>query len=185
MQTNPRKIHIVGGPGSGKTTLARQIARRSNIRCYDLDEMGYEGGSGSERPLEIRLADVSRIAAQESWITEGAFLGWTRELFGKAEVVVWLDLPWRVARWRIFTRHLKAELRRNNRHPGWRKLYNFMKWCARYYSNTAPLNKIVVKDGEANRVTTVYFLKEYKTKVIHCKRSSQVHHFLNSLKENL
>lgn len=184
MQTNPHKIHIIGGPGSGKTTLARQISRRLNIRCYDLDEIAYEGGSGPQRSLETRLADISRIAAQESWITEGVFLGWTRELFEKAEVIVWLNLPWRVARWRIFSRHLKAELRRNNRHPGWRNLYNFTKWCASYYSDTAPLNKIIVNDGEENQVTTAYFLRGYWNKVIPCKHPSQVNDFLNSFKKN-
>jgi adenylate kinase family enzyme len=181
MQTSSCKIHIVGGPGSGKTTLARQIARRLNIRCYDLDEIGYEGGAGPRRSLETRLTDLSRIAAQESWITEGVFLGWTGELFKKAEVIVWLDLPWRIARWRIFTRHLMAELRRKNRHPGWRKLYNFTKWCSKYYSGSAPLNKVIVGDIEQNRVTTASYLSEYKDKVVHCKRPSQVKDILNSL----
>tara|TARA_Y100000031_G_scaffold142919_1_gene172898 strand:+ start:193 stop:390 length:198 start_codon:yes stop_codon:yes gene_type:complete len=29
--------------------------------------------------------------------------------------------------WRVFWRHVKAEFRRDNRHPGWRKLFRFMR----------------------------------------------------------
>ena len=34
------KIHIMGGPGSGKTTLGKEIASRFALPCYDLDTIG-------------------------------------------------------------------------------------------------------------------------------------------------
>ena len=33
-----------------------------------------------------------------------------RELLEAADIIVFLDLPWRVAYWRIITRHLRASL---------------------------------------------------------------------------
>lgn len=53
------RIHIIGGPGSGKTTLARRIASRLKIPFYEMDVIGWEGGFASERPLEVRLRDIS------------------------------------------------------------------------------------------------------------------------------
>ena len=77
MQDRTNRAHIVRGPGSGKTTIALGMGRRLDVPTYDLDEIGYEGGAGDQRPLSARLADVSAIAAQAGWVTEGVFLGWT------------------------------------------------------------------------------------------------------------
>ena len=49
------RIHIVGGPGSGKTTLAQRFSTYLNLPFYELDVIGWEGGYGLERSLEARL----------------------------------------------------------------------------------------------------------------------------------
>ena len=184
MKEPPKRIHIIGGSGSGKTTLAGLVASHINAPCYHLDEIGYENGAGAQRPLAVRLTEVKQIANQDSWVTEGIFLGWTEELLQKAEIIVWLDLPWRIVRWRIVTRHLKAELKRNNRHPGWRNLYHFLQICSNYYKNVAPFGETkVVGDLPENRATTVYYLSEYYGKLVHCTSPSQVKDFFNRLKE--
>jgi adenylate kinase family enzyme len=54
MSLDVRRIHIIGGPGSGKTTLAGYLAQAIGASCYDLDVVGYEGGSGARRPLDVR-----------------------------------------------------------------------------------------------------------------------------------
>ncbi|HEY1015287.1 MAG TPA: hypothetical protein VGE07_21455, partial [Herpetosiphonaceae bacterium] len=89
----PRKIHIVGGGGSGKTTLARRLAAATQAPLYELDAIGYEGGAGAKRPLAAKLADIARISAEPAWVTEGIFLWWTDELLAAAELIIWLDLP--------------------------------------------------------------------------------------------
>ncbi len=52
------RIYIVGGPGSGKTTLARRLADELVLPFYEMDVIGWENGSGAQRPLEVRLADM-------------------------------------------------------------------------------------------------------------------------------
>jgi adenylate kinase family enzyme len=72
--TTLARFHIIGGPGSGKTTLARRIAVITGAPLYELDSVGYENGAGTRRPLEDKLVDVHAIAEQPAWITEGIFL---------------------------------------------------------------------------------------------------------------
>ena len=42
------KIHIVGGPGSGKSFLAKKLSRELGIPHYDLDDIQWvnEGATG-------------------------------------------------------------------------------------------------------------------------------------------
>ena len=178
-----RRIHIIGGPGSGKTTLARQAAARLGAPCYELDVVGYEGGAGAERPLEVRLADVRQIAMQPAWVTEGIFLGWTDELFKAADRIVWLDLPWRLVGWRIFLRHVKAELRGNNRHSGWLKLYRFMQWSRRYYIHPEGSQFVLPgSDIEENRALTENYLAAFRDKLVRCGSPVEVKTYLERLK---
>ncbi|HEY7294114.1 MAG TPA: AAA family ATPase [Dehalococcoidia bacterium] len=109
----PRRIHLLGGPGSGKTTLAQQLARALGIPVYELDEVAFVDfkttfGLARRRPLAERLATVEEIACQPAWISEGIAVGWTDPLLAAADLVVWLDVPWHLALRRIVHRYLHA-----------------------------------------------------------------------------
>lgn len=118
----PRRVHVVGGPGSGKSTLARRLGASLGVPVHGLDAVAYEGGAGRKRALAQRRADAARIAAEPGWVAEGAFLWWTDDIVRAADVVVWLDVPWRVAVWRIVRRHAHADLAGRNPHRGYGKL---------------------------------------------------------------
>lgn len=72
MIDSPKRIHIIGCGGSGKTTLARQLADVLKAPCYELDHIGYDGQA--KRSLEERLSAVGQIAMQPQWVSEGGFL---------------------------------------------------------------------------------------------------------------
>jgi len=169
-----QRVHIVGGAGSGKTTLARLLGERLGVPVYDLDAIGYAGGSGTKRPLQTKLDDVQRIATQPGWVTEGVFLWWSEELLRHADAIVWLDLPFRVTAWRICLRHVKAELVRNNQHPGWRKLGRFLWSVWRYHASNSIQPQALDDDAMVTREATAIALQPFGMKVLMCRRRAEV-----------
>ncbi|HLQ30658.1 MAG TPA: hypothetical protein VK140_15605 [Ktedonobacteraceae bacterium] len=100
------KIHIVGGPGSGKTTLAQDLSSRFHVPHYDLDKVNWE------------KENVIAIAEQPAWVTEGIYLIWTEPMLYHADCIVLLEISWPVAAWRILHRHISKSLRGTNPYHG-------------------------------------------------------------------
>jgi hypothetical protein len=83
-----------------------------------------------------REARIQDLAAGDAWVIEGNFPGWIDEFAARADQVVWLDVPFRVAAWRIAKGHVLADLRGHNPHPGYGNLWRFLRSQRRYYSQT-------------------------------------------------
>jgi shikimate kinase len=160
------RIFIIGGAGSGKTTLGRRISQHFDIPFYEMDLVGWENGSGPERSHETRLHDVHEIAIQPGWVAEGWHRPWTSELLQAADQIVWLDLPWSIARQRIIIRHLRASLAGTNKHRGMLKLYRFLRDVKLFYTSKQP--------GQNTRLEAAKDLQPYISKIIHCQRPTNV-----------
>ena len=175
----PGRIHIIGGAGSGKTTLAQTLAGRTGAPIYDLDRVGYADGAGARRPLVAKLAEIAAIAEQPAWITEGIYLGWVDDLMRAADTIIWLDLPWHTTAWRIVRRHLLASWRGTNRHPGLGLLWRFVRGQRRYHTNCRPPPAALDDDGATTRQRTEQALAPYRDKLIHCRSPRDVRRILS------
>ena len=111
------RLHIIGGGGSGKTTLARRLAALHDVPHVELD-----------------VADtVAPPDTDGGWVTEGIFIFGVEPLLAAADTILWLDLPWRVAARRIVWRHLYLSAAGRNPHRGLRLLLSFLRGQRRYY----------------------------------------------------
>ena len=171
MPQNHRRIHITGGPGSGKSTLAKRLSAALNIPWYDLDRMALDlEAKGVRPPFEALAAELPGLVQNETWISDGAYMAWAQPLFDSADLVIWMDIPWHIASLRIVIRHLKAEIARNNRFPGWRRLYRFWRWSNRYYNNgNSPGFYYGVPN---NRDDAVQWLEAYRSKLDICRTNA-------------
>jgi adenylate kinase family enzyme len=170
---NDQKIHIIGGAGSGKTTLANWIAEHMDYENYDLDQIGWN--QNGKVPLQKRMEKIEQILVQPNWVTEGIFLWWTEDLFKQADLIVWLDIPYPVAAWRIVRRHIRASLNGNNPHSGIRNLISFVLGVRQqYYQMEAIIPKGKDDDFAVTRIAIMKELERYSEKVNHCRNSGDI-----------
>jgi adenylate kinase family enzyme len=81
---------LVGGvSGSGNTTCARDLARRSGLPFHVMDALYHGPGWTRLAPFET---DVAAICASDSWVFDSHGYKDVRDLvWSRADTVVWLD----------------------------------------------------------------------------------------------
>jgi len=106
----PRRVAVAGVSGVGKTTLARRISRALGIPHTEIDAL-FHGADWTPRP-EF-LADVRAFTEREAWVTEWQYSDARPILTARADLFVWLDLPFAtVTLPRVVSRTLRRRLRR-------------------------------------------------------------------------
>lgn len=189
---NFKRIHIIGGPGSGKTTLARVIGAYLGAEIYELDQIAFTGQDFIERPYPDRVADIYRIASRPVWITEGLFVLWTEELLAQADIIVWLDnVSWQKGMLRIARRFVQSAIHEAKKRQGLQRFARFQDYARHvkqfiqvvfssraYYAGDASQSTGRIE----SRVSTATFLTSYKDKVVHCYSDAAVGAFIDYIR---
>jgi adenylate kinase family enzyme len=92
------KIHLLGAPGSGVTTLGKALAKKLGVPHFDTDD--YHWFTDDALPFRRRRNPDHRrqlltkdFAAHESWVLSGAMCGWGDVFIPVFDIVVWLWAP--------------------------------------------------------------------------------------------
>lgn len=99
-----KRVMIVGGPGSGKSTAARLIGEKLNVPVIHMDRDVYWLPNWQERPNDERVALVKDFAAGDAWVFEGNFSSTYDVRLARAELLIWLDVPIALRIWRVVRR---------------------------------------------------------------------------------
>lgn len=99
------RLWIVGAPGSGKTVLARALAERFGLPALHLDDYFWEPG-WRVAPAERFEDRVREAIASERWIVDGQYTRAAPLLRDRADILLWLDLPFPLTYWRVWRRTL-------------------------------------------------------------------------------
>jgi energy-coupling factor transporter ATP-binding protein EcfA2 len=97
------RILILGRTGSGKTTLALELAAALDVPHVELDSL-YFGPGFSTAPLAVLRERTTAAIAGERWVTDGNKSAVRDLVWPRADTVVWLDYPLAVSLWRLAKR---------------------------------------------------------------------------------
>jgi len=104
---NCRRVHILGGSGSGKSHVARKLADAYGIEVLDLDTIFWDNASGEYNRRaddETRDRALKEFINRDAWIVEGVYHTWLTPSFRAADVIIILATPVWLRQWRIVRR---------------------------------------------------------------------------------
>ena len=174
MENSPKRIYIIGPSGSGKTTLGKLFCEKLNIPHTSLDDIAYP--DQIERPMDERLKHVAKLADQDKWLTEGIYVDWTKKLLERADLIIWLDLPYFTTLLRVVKRFFVHKIRGDEKY-GIKNTLKFI-WNLRKYYFPKPGFEMGHSDKTTTRIQTQRVLSEYGDKVERIRTSEELRKFL-------
>ncbi|GAB6109826.1 P-loop NTPase family protein [Fusibacter bizertensis] len=106
------KIYIIGNVGSGKTTLAKKLSRKLDIKNYEVDNIVHRNTKLGriKQSEEDQILEFKRINETNSWIIEGTFRPSCKYLLETADLIIFLDVSMKIRKYRIVKRFIKQQL---------------------------------------------------------------------------
>ncbi len=98
----PKKIAVIGLPGSGKSTFAMQLGKLLGISVEHLDRYQFIGNKKRDKAEFLAIQDD--ILAREFWIIEGCSFSTLEKRFEKSDCVIYLRFSKLLCIWRILKR---------------------------------------------------------------------------------
>lgn len=107
----PRRVVVVGTTGSGKTTLAKELAAALGLRHIELDAL-YHGPNWTPAEPDVFRERIAVATAGDGWVTDGNYRTYTNDItWERADTLVWLDYPIAIVLSRLFRRVMRRGLR--------------------------------------------------------------------------
>jgi adenylate kinase family enzyme len=133
-----RRIHIMGAPGSGTTTLGRHLSMATVLPHHDTDDFFWLPSNPpfrQTRPREERLALMRTLFLErEGWILSGSLEGWGDEFISSLDYVIFISLEKEIRMKRLRAREERHYGAAAVAPGGWRyeETQSFLDWAAHY-----------------------------------------------------
>jgi adenylate kinase family enzyme len=108
-----KRILLLGCPGSGKTTLGKQLSPILNIQLFQLDDY-YWKEDGTCHEEDEWFETLCSFVMRESWIIEGNYLSAFEMRIKRADSVIVLAPTMRVCLWRVLKRGVTSLFSRDS-----------------------------------------------------------------------
>lgn len=122
MPASFRRVAVVGAVGCGKTTLAKEIARRIGAPHIELDALKYRQGWVEETDETFRSKVVTYVGT-DRWVIDGNYADVQDLTWLRAQLLVWIDFRLPVVLWRLLRRTFRRLWRREELFNGNREQF--------------------------------------------------------------
>lgn len=132
-----RRIMIIGGPGSGKSHLARGLGDLTGLPVVHIDTLYWQPG-WIMRPRDEIGRLTNAVAKGDSWIFEGNHSETMEFRAARAQMLIFLDMATPRRLWRVVRRTVAHYGRaRPDMAEGCGERFDldFLKWAANYRKN--------------------------------------------------
>lgn len=119
------RICIIGGSGTGKTTLSNNLEKILNLPLYHIDSIHHIPNWGVRDKTE-REQIILDIIKKKKWIIDGTYTSTLRERLKRADLVIFLDYSLFSRLKGIFGRYFKNHGKEKEEIPGCRERISFV-----------------------------------------------------------
>jgi len=102
-----KKIAIIGNPGAGKSTLARQLSVLSGIPVFHLDAIFWKPGWQSISREELIRKTTQILEEQNSWIIDGNYGATMNVRLQQADTIIFLHYKTTTCLYSIIKRRIQ------------------------------------------------------------------------------
>lgn len=130
------RVCIIGGSGTGKTTLANNLGKQLNLPVYHIDGINYLQ-NWEERDRTERDNIILQKANEEKWIIDGNYFSTLRQRIEKSDYIIYLDYPSTVQLKGVLRRFIKLHGKEKQEIPGCKEKmsWEFFWWVANWRKN--------------------------------------------------
>ena len=127
------RIPIIGGPGTGKTTLSNILSLKYNLPVTHLDGINHLK-DWKVREKSKRDKIILDIIEKEKWIIDGTYRDTLKKRLKNSDLIIWLDYSSIAQIKGIIKRYLKNARKERTEIPGCieRLNFEFIKYVIRY-----------------------------------------------------
>ena len=154
---------MVGTTGSGKTTLASQLAETLAYPHVELDALHWEA-DWTPATIDVFRQRTVEALSRDAWVVDGNYSKVRDIVWTRAEMVVWLDYPLPTIMGRLILRtfrriFIREELWSGNRERLWTQLFtrdSLFLWALRSYKRRRREYPELLRRPEHAHITAVH-----------------------------
>lgn len=147
------RISIVGGSGTGKSTLCDILSKELNLPAIHLDAINFNA-NWEEIDKEERDKIIFARTSEDKWIIDGNYNKTLKKRFERADLIIWLDYSTIMQLKGILKRFLKTHNKERTEIPGCKERLNlnFIKYVITYNKKKRPVIIENLKDIPKEKV---------------------------------